>query len=55
MLILFLGYKRYLQAQHWVIRGKFPASRGTIMVVAFIAFAVTVSSLVVVLAVQGGD
>ncbi|KAK3695389.1 hypothetical protein B0T22DRAFT_104217 [Podospora appendiculata] len=52
MLILFLGYKRYLQAQHWVIRGKFPASRGTIMIVAFIAFAVTVASLVVVLAVQ---
>ena len=53
MLILFLGYKRYLQAQHWVIRGKFPASRGTIMLVSFIAFAVTVASLVVVVAVQG--
>ncbi|KAM7208051.1 protein of unknown function (DUF202) domain containing protein [Naviculisporaceae sp. PSN 640] len=52
ILILFLGYKRYLQAQHWVIRGKFPASRGTIMLVAFIAFAVTVASLVVVVAVQ---
>ncbi|KAK3337160.1 hypothetical protein B0T19DRAFT_62803 [Cercophora scortea] len=55
MLILFLGYKRYLQAQHWVIRGKFPASRGTIMIVAFIAFAVTVASLVVVLAVQSSS
>ncbi|KAK4215995.1 hypothetical protein QBC37DRAFT_417891 [Rhypophila decipiens] len=52
ILTLFLGYKRYLQAQHWVIRGKFPASRGTIMLVAFIAFAVTVASLVVVVAVQ---
>ncbi|KAK3329657.1 hypothetical protein B0H66DRAFT_541721 [Apodospora peruviana] len=55
ILTLFLGYKRYLQAQHWVIRGKFPASRGTIMLVSFIAFAVTVASLVVVLAVQSGQ
>ncbi|KXX77321.1 Inner membrane protein YidH [Madurella mycetomatis] len=52
ILILLLGYNRYLQAQHWVIRGKFPASRGTIMLVAFIAFAVTVASLIVILAVQ---
>jgi len=52
ILILFLGYKRYLSAQYWVIKGKFPASRGTIMVVSFIAFAVTVASLVVVVAVQ---
>lgn len=53
ILILFLGYKRYLSAQWWVIQGKFPASRGTIMFVSFIAFAVTVASLVVVVAVQG--
>ncbi|KAK1830048.1 hypothetical protein QBC39DRAFT_426922 [Podospora conica] len=52
ILILFLGYKRYLSAQYWVIKGKFPASRGTIMLVSFIAFAVTVASLVVVVAVQ---
>ncbi|KAK3394683.1 hypothetical protein B0H63DRAFT_461648 [Podospora didyma] len=50
--ILFLGYKRYLSAQYWVIKGKFPASRGTIMMVSFIAFAVTVASLAVVLAAQ---
>jgi len=52
ILILFLGYKRYLSAQYWVIKGKFPASRGTIMLVSFIAFAVTIASLVVVVAVQ---
>lgn len=52
ILILFLGYNRYLSSQHWVIRGKFPASRGTIMLVSFIAFAVTVASLIVVVAVQ---
>jgi uncharacterized membrane protein YidH (DUF202 family) len=52
ILILLLGYNRYLQGQYWVIKGKFPASRGTILVVAFIAFAVTLASLIVILAVQ---
>ncbi|KAA8627809.1 hypothetical protein SMACR_00350 [Sordaria macrospora] len=52
ILTLFLGYKRYLLGQHWVIKGKFPASRGTIMLLSFIALAVIVASLVVVLAVQ---
>ncbi|KAK0731618.1 hypothetical protein B0H67DRAFT_476761 [Lasiosphaeris hirsuta] len=52
ILILFLGYKRYLSTQYWIIKGKFPASRGTIMLVSFIAFAVTVASLIVVVAVQ---
>ncbi|KAK3310594.1 uncharacterized protein B0T15DRAFT_518907 [Chaetomium strumarium] len=52
ILILLLGYNRYLQGQHWVIKGKFPASRGTIMLVSLIAFTVTLASLVVILAVQ---
>ncbi|KAK1780718.1 hypothetical protein QBC45DRAFT_101445 [Copromyces sp. CBS 386.78] len=52
ILTLFLGYKRYLLGQHWVIKGKFPASRGTIMLLSFIALAVIVASLIVVLAVQ---
>lgn len=55
ILILFLGYNRYLSSQYWVIKGKFPASRGTIMLVSFIAFAVTVASLIVVVAVQGSS
>jgi len=54
ILTLFLGYKRYLESQHWIIKGKFPASRGTILLVSFIALAVTVASLIVVLAVQDG-
>lgn len=52
ILTLFLGYKRYLLGQHWVIKGKFPASRGTITLLSFIALAVIVASLIVVLAVQ---
>lgn len=52
ILILFLGYKRYFMSQEWVMKGKFPASRGTVMIVAFVAFAIMVASLVVVIAIQ---
>ncbi|KAI9697823.1 MAG: hypothetical protein M1836_004499 [Candelina mexicana] len=52
ILILFIGYHRYFESQHWIIRGKFPASRGSIMVVAFIAAALIVVSLVIVVAVS---
>ncbi|KAL2270153.1 hypothetical protein VTJ83DRAFT_2337 [Remersonia thermophila] len=55
ILILLLGYNRYLQGQHWVIRGKFPASRGTILLVSFIAFAVTLASLVVIVVVRADE
>ncbi|KAK4128835.1 hypothetical protein N657DRAFT_639341 [Parathielavia appendiculata] len=53
ILILLLGYNRYLQGQYWIIKGKFPASRGTILIVSFTAFAVTLASLVIILVVQG--
>ncbi|RSL78921.1 hypothetical protein CEP51_007787 [Fusarium floridanum] len=55
ILTLFLGYKRYFQSQHWVMQGKFPASRGTITIVAFVAFAIMVASLVVVIAIHPSE
>ncbi|CAM1505649.1 Fc.00g112860.m01.CDS01 [Cosmosporella sp. VM-42] len=55
ILILFLGYKRYFMSQEWVMRGKFPASRGTVTIVAFVAFAIMVASLVVVIAIHPSD
>jgi uncharacterized membrane protein YidH (DUF202 family) len=51
ILILLLGFHRYFESQHYVIRGKFPASRGTILVVTFVASALIIASLVVVLVV----
>lgn len=51
VLILLLGFHRYFESQHYVIRGKFPASRGSIMVVSFVAGALIVASLVVVVVV----
>lgn len=51
ILILLLGFHRYFESQHYVIRGKFPASRGTILIVSFVATGLIVASLVVVLTV----
>ncbi|KAI0175620.1 hypothetical protein GGR52DRAFT_589411 [Hypoxylon sp. FL1284] len=53
IIILLLGYRRYYQGQHWVIKGKFPASRGTIVIVSVIACALIVVSLFMVLFTPG--
>lgn len=50
ILMLFIGFHRYFEAQHYVIRGKFPASRGSIVLVSLVAGGLIVSSLVVILA-----
>lgn len=54
MLILLIGFHRYFEAQHYVIRGKFPASRGSILLVTGVAGALILSSFVVILAVGTG-
>ncbi|KAL1852034.1 hypothetical protein Daus18300_012316 [Diaporthe australafricana] len=54
ILILFLGYHRYFQAQKYIILGKFPASRGTVILVSLVALVLMVISLVVVVVVQPG-
>lgn len=51
IIILFIGFHRYFESQHWIIRGKFPASRGSVFIVAFLAFALIVASLIVVLVI----
>ncbi|KAF1985161.1 hypothetical protein K402DRAFT_313488, partial [Aulographum hederae CBS 113979] len=51
IIVLFIGFHRYFESQHYVIRGKFPASRGSIIVVSFLSGALIVTSLVVVLAI----
>ncbi|TKW50175.1 hypothetical protein CTA1_10777 [Colletotrichum tanaceti] len=52
ILTLFLGYQRYSRAQQWIMKGKFPASRGTVIIVSFVAFALMAVSLVVVVVVS---
>lgn len=55
ILILLLGYKRFLDAQQWIMRGKFPASRTTILVVTTLSFAIMVASLVVLVVIHPSD
>ncbi|KAF3764798.1 hypothetical protein M406DRAFT_260586 [Cryphonectria parasitica EP155] len=45
ILMLFLGYHRYFQAQQWIIKGKFPASRGTVILVSLVALGLMIVSL----------
>jgi uncharacterized membrane protein YidH (DUF202 family) len=52
IVILLLGYRRYFQGQKWIIRGKFPASRGTVIIVVLVALAIMILSLVVVIVIH---
>ena len=49
-----IGFHRFFESQHYVIRGKFPASRGSILIVATVAGGLIVASLAVVLAIAPG-
>ncbi|KAJ5167062.1 uncharacterized protein N7482_005843 [Penicillium canariense] len=54
ILILILGFHRYFESQYWIVRGKFPASRGSVALTAFMAAALIVAALAVILAVSPG-
>ena len=51
IVVLFVGCHRYFEAQHWIIRGKFPSSRGSVGLVGLMTSVLIVASLVVVLVV----
>jgi uncharacterized membrane protein YidH (DUF202 family) len=51
IIVLLVGFHRYFEAQHWIIRGKFPASRGSVALVGLIAGALIIASFVVVLVI----
>ena len=40
IVVLLVGVNRYFESQAWLLQGKFPASRGSIFLVTFVAFAV---------------
>ncbi|MCJ1390533.1 hypothetical protein MMC18_003393 [Xylographa bjoerkii] len=52
ILVLVVGGRRYFESQYWIIRGKFPASRGSVCLITFVAAALIVTSLVVVVTVN---
>ncbi|KUJ22465.1 uncharacterized protein LY89DRAFT_664282 [Mollisia scopiformis] len=55
IVMLGVGFHRYFESQYWIIRGKFPASRGSVALVAAITFALSVTSLVIVIVVEPGQ
>ncbi|KAK6835218.1 hypothetical protein RU639_001919 [Aspergillus parasiticus] len=55
IVILLIGFHRYFESQYWIIRGKFPASRGSIAIIAFVAAALIIAALVVILAISPGS
>ncbi|KAJ5204591.1 uncharacterized protein N7498_005470 [Penicillium cinerascens] len=54
ILVLTIGFHRYFESQYWIIRGKFPASRGSVALTAFVAASLIVATLAVILAVSPG-
>ncbi|PYH48377.1 uncharacterized protein BP01DRAFT_420876 [Aspergillus saccharolyticus JOP 1030-1] len=54
ILILLVGFHRYFESQYWIIRGKFPASRGSVGLIAIVAAALIIATLVVILAISPG-
>lgn len=54
ILILIVGFHRYFESQYWIVRGKFPASRGSVALTAAVAMALIVAAFAVILAVSPG-
>jgi hypothetical protein len=54
ILVLAIGFHRYFEAQYWVIRGKFPASRGSVALITIVAGSLMVTSLIIILAISRG-
>lgn len=52
VVVLAVGARRYFESQYWIIRGKFPASRGSIFLITAVAVALVVTSLVIILTVD---
>ena len=49
ILVLLIGFHRYFESQYWIIRGRFPASRGSIALIGFITGALIITAFVVIL------
>ena len=52
ILILLVGFHRYFESQYWILRGKFPASRGSVALVTIMTGSLVVTSLVVIIVIS---
>jgi hypothetical protein len=51
IVVLLVGFHRYFESQYWIIRGKFPASRGSVALVGALTAALIITAFVVILSV----
>ncbi|KAF3912568.1 hypothetical protein ABW21_db0202043 [Orbilia brochopaga] len=52
ILVLLIGLNRYYESQNWLLKGKFPASRGSILFLTVVAASLIICSLSIILAVN---
>lgn len=52
ILALVLGFRRYVHGQGWLVEGKFPASRGSVLVVAALGLALVMAALFLILLIR---
>lgn len=52
VIVLLIGWRRYFEAQFFIIKGKFPASRGSIFLTTICCFALIVATFIIVLVVD---
>ncbi|KAI5811376.1 hypothetical protein DFH27DRAFT_475952 [Peziza echinospora] len=54
IIVLGFGAQRYYESQGWLLKGKFPASRGSVFAIALISLLLIITSLVIVLIARPG-
>jgi len=52
VLVLVLGVHRYFTSQYWMTKGKFPASRGAVLLLSLIGAAVTLIAFIIVIIID---
>ncbi|PWW78288.1 hypothetical protein C7212DRAFT_323511 [Tuber magnatum] len=52
IMVLLIGVNRYYESQGWLLKGKFPASRGSIFLLTLVACLLMIVTLVIVVIVQ---
>ncbi|CUS14110.1 unnamed protein product [Tuber aestivum] len=52
IMVLLIGVNRYYESQGWLLKGKFPASRGSIFLLTLVACLLMIATLVIVVIVQ---
>jgi uncharacterized membrane protein YidH (DUF202 family) len=52
IMVLLIGVNRYYESQGWLLKGKFPASRGSIFLLTLVACLLMMATLTIVVIVQ---